>query len=138
MERTLAIVKPDCVKNKKTGKILDRIEAAGFKILALKQIQMTTGMAGKFYAVHKERSFYPDLVNFMISGPCVVVALQKENAVRDFRKLIGATDPREAEPGTIRADFAENKQNNCVHGSDSIENGKIEVSFFFTESELVD
>ncbi len=136
MERTLAIVKPDCVRSKKMGKILDRIEAAGFKILALKQIQMDAGMAGKFYAVHKERPFYHDLVGFMSSGPCVVIALQKQNAVKDFRKLIGATDPKDAEPGTIRADFAENKQNNCVHGSDSIENGKNEIGFFFSESEL--
>jgi nucleoside-diphosphate kinase len=102
----------------------------------MKQIRLTVEEAGGFYAVHKGKSFYQFLVEFMTSGSCVPVALEKENAVADFRKLIGATDPKEAEPGTVRKDFADNKGENIVHGSDSVENGKIEVAYFFSEAEL--
>lgn len=138
MERTLAILKPDCVAAKKMGKVLDRIEAAGFRIIGMKLVQLTPEVAGKFYEVHKERGFYKDLVGFMSSGPVVVLALEKENAVADFRKLIGATDPAEAAAGTIRRDFATSKQNNIVHGSDSPENGRLEVAFYFSRHELVE
>ena len=138
MERTLAILKPDCVVAKKTGKVLDRIEAAGFRIVGMKMARLTPEVAGKFYEVHKERGFYKDLVSFMSSGPVVVLALEKENVVADFRKLIGATDPAEAAPGTIRKEFATSKQNNIVHGSDSPENGRLEVAFFFSSKELIE
>jgi len=136
LERTLAILKPDCFDSKKMGKVLDRIEAAGFKILGLKMVRLTPQTAGKFYDVHRERPFYKDLCAFMSSGPCVPIALEKANAVADFRKLIGATDPAQADAGTIRKDFATSKQNNIVHGSDSPENAKIEIGFFFAEREL--
>ena len=136
-ERTLAILKPDCVRKNLQGEVLSRIQKAGFKVLALKQLRLTKEVAGAFYAVHKGRPFYEGLVEFMSSGPCVPVALQKDNAVADFRKLIGATDPKDAEPGTIRKLFADNKGENIVHGSDSPQNGIIEVAFFFSESELV-
>ncbi|MDZ7266169.1 MAG: nucleoside-diphosphate kinase [candidate division KSB1 bacterium] len=138
MERTLAILKPDCVSAGKMGKVLARIEAAGFRILAMKMVRLTPETAGKFYEVHKERPFYKDLVSFMCSDRVVPLALEKENAVADFRKLIGATDPAQAEPGTIRKDFATSKQNNIVHGSDSPENGRLEVAFFFSEKELLE
>ncbi|MFQ5677649.1 MAG: nucleoside-diphosphate kinase, partial [bacterium] len=106
MERTLAILKPDCVGRKLSGKVLDRIENAGFKVLAMKMVRLNKATAGEFYAVHRERAFYADLVEFMSSGNCVPIALEKENAVSDFRKLIGATDPAEADANTIRRDFA--------------------------------
>ncbi len=138
MERTLAILKPDCVAANKMGKVLDRIEAAGFRIIGMKLVKLTPEVAGKFYEVHKERGFYKELVNFMSSGPVVPLALEKENAVADFRKLIGATDPAEAAPGTIRRDFATSKQNNIVHGSDSPENGRLEVAFYFSNKELIE
>lgn len=138
MERTLAILKPDCVKRNLMGKVIDRIEAAGFKILGMKMVRLTQATAGEFYAVHKERPFYKDLVQFMSSGNAVPMVLQKVNAVADFRKLIGATDPAQAEPGTVRKDFAESKQNNIVHGSDSVENAKIEIGYFFSEKDLVE
>lgn len=138
MERTLAILKPDCVAANKMGKVLDRIEAAGFRIMGMKLVKLTPEVAGKFYEVHKERGFYKELVNFMSSGPVVPLALEKENAVADFRKLIGATDPAEAAPGTIRRDFATSKQNNIVHGSDSPENGRLEVAFYFSNKELIE
>lgn len=137
VERTLAILKPDCVRKNLQGEILARIQKAGFRVLALKQTRLTTETAGAFYAVHKGRPFYNGLVEFMSSGPCVPLALEKENAVADFRKLIGATDPKDAEAGTIRKLFAGNKGENIVHGSDSPENGRMEVAFFFSESELV-
>lgn len=138
MERTLAILKPDCVAANKMGKVLDRIEAAGFRIIGMKLVKLTPEVAGKFYEVHKERGFYKELVNFMSSGPVVPLALEKENAVADFRKLIGATDPAEAAPSTIRRDFATSKQNNIVHGSDSPENGRLEVAFYFSNKELIE
>lgn len=137
-ERTLAILKPDCVKRNLMGKVLGRIEAAGFRILSLKMVRLTRETAGGFYAVHRERPFFNDLVAFMSSGPCVPIALEKENAVADFRALIGATDPRDAAPGTIRKDFAASKGENIVHGSDSPENGGIEIAYFFAEKEVVE
>ena len=137
LERTLAILKPDCVRKKLQGEVLARIQKAGFKVLAMKQLRLTKDTAGAFYAVHRGRPFYEGLVEFMSSGPCMPIALEKENAVSDFRKLIGATDPKEAEAGTIRKLFADNKGENIVHGSDSPENGRIEVAFFFSERELV-
>ena len=136
-ERTLCILKPDCVRKNLQGEVLSRVQKAGFKILGMKQIRLTKEEAGAFYAVHKGRPFYDGLVNFMTSGQCVSVALEKVNAVADYRKLIGATDPKDADPGTIRKLFADSKGENIVHGSDSVENGRIEVAFFFAESELI-
>ena len=137
VERTLAILKPDCLKKKLAGELVARIEKAGFTILGLKMVKLTKGSAGVFYAVHRERPFFDDLVSFMSSGKCVPMALEKENAVADFRTLIGATDPKDAAPGTIRRDFASSKGENIVHGSDSVENGMIEIAFFFSEKELI-
>ncbi len=136
-EITLAILKPDCVRKGLQGKVIAHIQNAGFKVLGMKQIRLTKEQAGAFYAVHKERPFYADLVEFMTSGPCVPIALQKQNAVADFRTTIGATDPAEAADGTVRKLYADNKGENIVHGSDSVENGKVEVAFFFSASELV-
>ncbi len=138
VERTLAILKPDCVRKNLQGEVLSRIQKAGFKVLGLKQLRLTTRSAGAFYAVHRGRPFYEGLVEFMSGGPCVPIALEKENAVADFRTLIGATDPKEASPGTIRRLFADNKGENIVHGSDSPENGRLEVAFYFSERELAD
>jgi nucleoside-diphosphate kinase len=137
IERTLAILKPDCVKRNLIGPVLARIEKAGFKILGLKMVRLTDTTAGGFYAVHRGRPFYNDLVAFMSSGACVPVALERENAVAEFRKLIGATDPKDAEAGTIRKEFAASKGENIVHGSDSPENGRIEIAYFFSEKELI-
>ncbi len=138
MERTLAILKPDCTGRNLIGKVVDRIQGAGFQILGMKMIHLSKTAAGEFYAVHRERPFYGELVEFMSSGKCIPMVLAKENAVADFRKIIGATDPAEADPGTIRKDFAESKQNNAVHGSDSVENAKIEIGFFFSAREIVE
>ena len=134
---TFAIIKPDAVKNRNTGKIYDRITSAGFEIKSAKLLRMTQSQAEGFYAVHKERPFFGELTEFMSSGPCMVLALQKENAVEEWRKTIGATNPEEAENGTIRKDFATNIQENAVHGSDSDENAKKEIGFFFSDSELI-
>jgi nucleoside-diphosphate kinase len=136
--RTLAIIKPDSVRDNKIGEIITKITEAGFKIKALKMVRLTKESAGGFYEVHKERPFYNDLVEFMTSGPCIPIALEKENAVADFRKLIGATDPAEAEEGTIRKLFAANKAENAIHGSDSDENAAIEISHFFSRKELLE
>ena len=136
MERTLCIIKPDAVRKKVQGSIIQKVLDAGFQILGMKMIHLTVSQARAFYAVHKERPFYNDLVNFMTSGPCITIALRKENAVEDYRKLIGATDPAKADAGTMRKLFANSMQENAVHGSDSIENAKIEVAFFFSESEI--
>lgn len=138
IERTLAILKPDCVKKKLQGEVLSKIQKAGFKVLGLRQVRLTRETAGAFYAVHKGRPFYDSLVEFMSSGACVPIALEKENAVADFRTLIGATDPKDAAEGTIRKMFADSKGENIVHGSDSAENGRIEVAFFYSERELVE
>ena len=134
---TFAIIKPDAVKNRNTCKIYDRIISAGFEIKSAKLLRMTQSQAEGFYAVHKERPFFGELTEFMSSGPCMVLALQKENAVEEWRKTIGATNPEEAENGTIRKDFATNIQENAVHGSDSDENAKKEIGFFFSDSELI-
>ncbi len=138
VERTLAILKPDCVRKNLIGEVVARIEKAGFKIIALKKVRLTKETAGGFYAVHKGRPFYDGLVEFMSSGPCVPIALEKENAVDDFRTLIGATDPKDAAPGTIRKLYADNKGENIVHGSDSGENGLIEINFFFSNREILE
>lgn len=138
IERTLAILKPDCVRKNLAGEVIARIEKAGFKILGMKKIKLTKETAGGFYAVHKGKPFYDGLVEFMSSGPCVPIALEKENAVNDYRTLIGATDPKDAAPGTIRKLYADNKGENIVHGSDSPENGKIEINYFFSEKELIE
>ena len=137
-ERTLAILKPDCVRKNLMGEVLARIEKAGFKILGMKNIKLTKETAGAFYGVHKGKPFYDGLVEFMSSGACVPIALEKENAIADFRTLIGATDPAQADPGTIRKLYAANKGENMVHGSDSAENGKIEIAFFFSEKEIIE
>lgn len=137
VERTLTILKPDCVKKNLIGTVIEQIQEAGFAIKAMKLTRLTEDTAGGFYAVHKERPFFGELVEFMSSGPCVPMILEKENAIEDFRTLIGATNPDEAEEGTIRAKFADSIGENIVHGSDSIENGKIEAAYFFPESDVV-
>ncbi len=129
--RTFTMIKPDAVQNGHIGAILDRMNKAGFRIVSLELTRLSLADASEFYAVHKERPFFNDLVSFMTSGPIVAAILEKDNAVEDFRKLIGATDPKKAEAGTIRADFAESIEANAVHGSDSDENAMIEGSFFF-------
>lgn len=137
IERTLTILKPDCVRKGLIGEVTKRIQDAGFKILAMKLTHLTSETAGGFYAVHKERPFFGELVEFMTSGACVPMILEKENAVLDFRSLIGATNPAEADKGTIRADYADSLGENIIHGSDSVENGMIEAAYFFAESEVV-
>ena len=130
--RTFTMIKPDAMKNGHAGAILDKIIKGGFRIVALKQTQLTPEKAGEFYAIHKERPFYGELVQFMSSGAIIAAILEKENAVADFRTLIGATDPAKADEGTIRKLFATSVGENAVHGSDSDENGQIEASFFFS------
>jgi nucleoside-diphosphate kinase len=134
--RTFTMIKPDAVKAGHIGAILNKMNEAGFRIVAMKYTKLSVEMAGKFYAVHKERPFYGELVEFMSSGPIVAAILEKDNAVEDFRKLIGATDPAKAEPGTIRALFAKSMGENAVHGSDSDENALIEGSFHFSQTEI--
>lgn len=136
--RTLAIIKPDAVGNGHTGKIIDRIIGGGFKIKAARLMHLTREQAEGFYAVHRERPFYNDLVDFMTSGPCMPMALEMDDAVQSFRTLIGATNPAEADDGTIRKDFAESVQNNAVHGSDSDENAQKEIAFFYSVDEILD
>ena len=136
MERTLSIIKPDAVAKGVIGKILDRFESNGLKIAAMKKLQLSRQDAEAFYAVHRERPFFNDLVDFMVSGPVVVSVLEGENAMVKNRDLMGATNPQEAAPGTIRADFAENIDANAVHGSDSLENAAIEIKFFFSDREI--
>ncbi|AGQ95068.1 nucleoside-diphosphate kinase [Campylobacter jejuni] len=136
MEKTLSIIKPDAVKKGVIGKILDRFESNGLRIAAMKKVQLSKEQAENFYAVHKERPFFKDLVEFMISGPIVVSILEGEGAVLKNRDLMGATNPKEAKAGTIRADFAESIDANAVHGSDSLENAKIEIEFFFKPNEI--
>ncbi|GAB6074488.1 nucleoside-diphosphate kinase [Nautilia lithotrophica] len=137
MEKTLSIIKPDAVAKNVIGKIIDRFESNGLRIAAMKKIKLTKEDAGKFYEVHKERPFYNDLCEYMSSGPVVVMVLEGENAVAKNRELMGATNPKEAAPGTIRADFAESIEANAVHGSDSLENAKKEIAFFFAEREIL-
>jgi nucleoside-diphosphate kinase len=136
--KTLAIIKPDAVSDGYIGEIISMITKAGFKVKALKMVHLTVNQAKSFYEVHKERPFYNDLVEYMTSGPCVPIALEKENAVEDYRKLIGATDPAQAEEGTVRKLYARNKQFNAVHGSDSDENAEKEIAFFFSRQELLE
>ena len=136
MQQTLSIIKPDAVKKGVIGKIIDRFESNGLRIAAAKKLQLSREDAGKFYEIHKERPFYNDLIDFMTSGPVVVMVLEGEDAVAKNRELMGATDPKKADKGTIRADFAESIDANAVHGSDSLENAKIEIAFFFAKREI--
>ena len=136
MEQTLSIIKPDAVAKNVIGKIIDRFESNGLKIVAMKRLQLSVADASAFYAVHAERPFFGELVEFMTSGPVVVMVLEGENAVAKNRELMGATNPKEAKAGTIRADFAESIDANAVHGSDSLENAKIEINFFFSKREI--
>ena len=133
MERTLSIIKPDAVAKNVIGEIYSRFESAGFKIVAAKMLHLDEITVGGFYAVHKDRPFFNDLVSFMTSGPIMVQVLEGENAVAKHREIMGATNPKEAASGTIRADFAESLDENAVHGSDSIENAAIEIAYFFGE-----
>lgn len=132
---TFTMIKPDAVRNNYIGPILAKINQAGFRILAMKYLRITREQAAQFYIVHKDRPFYNELIDYMSSGPIVAAILQKENAVEDFRKLIGATDPAQAEPGTIRREFAKSIAENAIHGSDSYENAVRESNFFFSELE---
>ena len=136
MERTLSIIKPDAVAKNVIGKIYSRFEDAGFKIVAAKMLHLDEVNAGGFYAVHKDRPFFKDLISFMTSGPVIVQVLEGENAVAKHREIMGATNPQEAAPSTIRADFAETLDENAVHGSDSQENAVIEIGYFFGEDGL--
>jgi nucleoside diphosphate kinase len=136
MQQTLSIIKPDAVKKNVIGKIIDRFESNGLRIAAMKKIRLSKCEAKAFYAVHSERPFFNDLVDFMVSGPVVVMVLEGENAVTKNRDLMGATNPKEALPGTIRADFADSIDANAVHGSDSLENAKNEIEFFFATREI--
>ena len=135
--RTYAMIKPDAIRNGHMGRILDRVLSSGFKILGAKLIRMTKEQAEGFYAVHSDRPFFEELTTFMSSGQCLVMALEKDNAVVAWRETIGATNPAEAAKGTIRKDFATSLGENAVHGADSDENANIEMKFFFTESELI-
>ena len=137
IEQTLSIIKPDATKRNLTGKINSKLEDSGLKIIAQKRILLSKTQAEDFYKVHQERPFYNDLVKFMISGPVIVQVLEGENAVSKNREVMGATNPDEAEDGTIRKEFAVSLEANSVHGSDSLENAKIEISFFFSQIELV-
>jgi nucleoside-diphosphate kinase len=137
MNQTLAIVKPDAVASGKAGKVLAHLEEQGFRIRALRMMRLTEAQAGEFYAVHRERPFYGSLVSFMTSGPCIPVLLEKADAVKSLREVIGATDPAEAAPGTVRALFAESKERNAIHASDSDENAARESRFFFAESDVI-
>jgi nucleoside-diphosphate kinase len=136
MESTLSIIKPDAVAKNVIGKIVDRFESNGLRIAAMKKVQLSEADASAFYAVHASRPFFGDLVKFMVSGPVVVMVLEGENAVAKNRELMGATNPKEALAGTIRADFAQSISINAVHGSDSLENAKIEINFFFAQREI--
>ncbi len=137
-EKTFSIIKPDGVRQGDTGKVLTRIEEAGFKILGLRMIQMTSGHVEGFYAVHKERPFFKSLMEFMSSGPCVVMVLEKDDAIEDLRKLMGATDPAKADEGTIRKDFGSSIEANVIHGSDSPETAAAEFPYFFTSLQIQD
>ena len=135
-EKTLSIIKPDAVQKGVIGKIIDRFESNGLRIAAMKKLQLSKCDAQAFYAIHKDRPFFNDLVEFMVSGPVVVMVLEGDNAVAKNRDLMGATNPKEAKPGTIRADFAQSIDANTVHGSDSLENARNEIAFFFAAKEI--
>ncbi len=137
MQRTFSIIKPDATRRNLTGKINATIEAAGLRIIAQKRVQLTQAQAEGFYAVHKERAFFNDLVSFMISGPVVVQVLEGNDAVAKYREVMGATNPENADAGTIRKEFAESIEANSVHGSDSLENAAIEIAYFFAQTEIV-
>ena len=132
---TFTMIKPEAVEAGNTGAILNKIESSGFRIVAMKKVALSKEKAGEFYEVHKERPFYSELVDYMSSGPIIAAILEKDNAVADFRELIGATDPSEAKPGTIRHEYAESKGKNAVHGSDSDDNAQIEANFHFSMEE---
>ena len=136
--KTLAIIKPDAVKDNKIGEIIALITKAGFKIKAIKMLRLTRASAEGFYEIHRERSFFGELIDYMTSGPCIPIALEKENAVEDYRKLIGATDPAKAAEGTIRKLYARSIQFNAVHGSDSDINAEKEIAHFFSRKELLE
>jgi nucleoside-diphosphate kinase len=137
VQRTFSIIKPDATKRNITGKVLTKIEDAGLRIVAQKRLHLSEEQAGGFYAVHKERPFYADLVKFMTSGPVVVQVLEGENAIAKYREVMGATNPKEADAGTIRAEFAESIDANTVHGSDAPETAAEEIQFFFSDDEIV-
>ena len=137
-DRTLAILKPDCIRRNLAGKVIDHLLNAGFKIVTMKMVKLTREVAGEFYAVHKERPFYNDLLDFMTETKVIPLVLEKKDAVPELRKTIVATDPAEAEDGTVRKLYAENKQNNIIHASDSAENASIEISFFFSAKEIIE
>lgn len=136
-ERTLSIIKPDATAKNVTGQIITKFEEAGLRVVAQKRIKLSAERAGEFYAVHKERPFFGDLVSFMASGPVVVQVLEGEGAIAKNREVMGATNPKEAAPGTIRAEFAESIDANSVHGSDAPETAKEEIAFFFNDDEIV-
>jgi len=136
--KTLAILKPDCVKKGLIGEVITKITNDGFKVTALKMVRLTKDSAGGFYEIHKERPFFGELIDYMTSGPCVPIVLERENAVENFRKLIGATDPQKADEGTIRKLYAESIQENNIHGSDSDENAAKEIGHFFSRKELLE
>ena len=137
MERTFSIIKPDATKRNITGKINQIIEQNGLRIIAQKRLKLSTNQAKKFYLVHSERSFFNDLIEYMTSAPVIVQVLEAENAVNKYRDIMGATNPKDAKDGTIRKAIALNVQENSVHGSDSLENAKIEIDFFFNKEEIV-
>lgn len=137
IERTLSIIKPDAVAKNVIGQIVARFEQAGLKVVAARMVQLSRGDAERFYAVHKERPFFKDLVNFMISGPVVVQVLEGENAIAKYREVMGATNPANAAPGTIRKEFAESIEANSVHGSDAPETAAVEIAYFFSGTEIV-
>ena len=137
LERTFSIIKPDATRRNITGKILDRLESAGLRVVAQKRVQLTKAEAEGFYAVHRERPFFNDLVAFMISGPVVVQVLEGDDAVSKNRDVMGATNPKDAAPGTIRADFAESIEANSVHGSDGADTAAQEIKYFFSDIEIV-
>ena len=136
-KRTLTIIKPDAFDSGKSGQIIAHLEKAGFKVIASRVMRLTEAQAGEFYAVHRERPFFTPLVRFMTSGKCMPIVLERTDAVAALRKTIGATDPAEAEPGTVRKLYAESKERNAIHASDSDENAERESKFFFPEAELV-
>jgi nucleoside-diphosphate kinase len=138
MQKTFSIIKPDAVKAGNAGKILAHLEAAGFRVAALRMVKLSKSQAEGFYAVHRERPFFPSLVTFMTSGPCMPMVLERENAVATLRQVIGATDPAQAEEGTIRKLYAESKERNAIHASDSDENADREIHFFFSSTELIE
>ncbi len=136
MEKTLAMIKPDAVERNLIGKILERIESNGFRIAAMKRTRLTLSVAEGFYYVHKDRPFFKDLTTYMCTGPVVLLVLARDNAIPEWRKLMGATNPKDADPGTIRKDFAIDIEKNSSHGSDSAENAAFEISYFFSQTEI--